>query len=67
MQRSCAIIIPVYNEDRAIASTVKRLHEICKQLPDYDFEIICIDDGSSDRSGDDPGRAARALPSSRTR
>jgi glycosyltransferase involved in cell wall biosynthesis len=52
VQRSCAIIIPVYNEDRAIASTVQRLKEICKQVPDYDFEIICIDDGSSDRSGE---------------
>ena len=52
MQRTCAIIIPVYNEDRAIASTVQRLQEICKQVPDYDFEIICIDDGSSDRSGE---------------
>jgi glycosyltransferase involved in cell wall biosynthesis len=52
MQRSCAIIVPVYNEDGAIASTVQRLQEICKQVPDYDFEIICIDDGSSDRSGE---------------
>ena len=52
MQRSCAIIIPVYNEDRAIASTVQRLQEISKQVPDYDFEIICINDGSSDRSGE---------------
>jgi hypothetical protein len=52
MQRSCAIIIPVYNEDGAIADTVTRLQTICRQVPDYAFEIICINDGSSDRSGE---------------
>ena len=51
MKPSCAIIIPVYNEERAIADTVKRLLTICGQLTDYDFTIICINDGSSDRSG----------------
>jgi glycosyltransferase involved in cell wall biosynthesis len=52
MQRSCAVIIPVYNEARAIAETVHRIREICRQLPDYRFEIICINDGSSDGSGE---------------
>lgn len=52
MRRTCGIIIPVYNEDRAIADTVTRIQAICKQIPDYDFEIICINDGSSDRSGE---------------
>jgi glycosyltransferase involved in cell wall biosynthesis len=52
MRRTCAIIIPVYNEDRAIADTVNRIQAICKQIPDYDFEIVCINDGSSDRSGE---------------
>lgn len=52
MRRTCAIIIPVYNEDRAIADTVTRIQAICKQIPEYDFEIVCINDGSSDRSGE---------------
>ncbi|MBX9965091.1 MAG: glycosyltransferase family 2 protein [Burkholderiales bacterium] len=52
MRRTCGIIIPVYNEDRAIADTVKRIQAICAQIADYDFEIICINDGSSDRSGE---------------
>ena len=52
MQPSCAIIVPVYNETRAIANTVKRIQAICKQVPGYDFEIICVNDGSSDDSGE---------------
>jgi glycosyltransferase involved in cell wall biosynthesis len=52
MRRTCAIIIPVYNEDGAIADTVTRIQAICAQIPSYDFEIICINDGSSDRTAE---------------
>lgn len=52
MHNTCAIIVPVYNEDRAVADTVRRLQQICARIPGYAFEIICINDGSSDRSGE---------------
>ncbi len=52
MRQSCAVIIPVYNEQGAIADTVKRVLEICAGVPAYDFEIICINDGSSDNTGE---------------
>jgi len=48
MRRSCAVIIPVYNERGAIEDTIHRVQGICTEVPDYDFEIICINDGSSD-------------------
>lgn len=51
MPESCAIIIPVFNEERAIADTVRRLQSICAGIAGYDFELICINDGSSDGSG----------------
>lgn len=51
MPDSCAIIIPVFNEERAIADTVRRLQSICAGIAGYAFEIICVDDGSSDHSG----------------
>jgi glycosyltransferase involved in cell wall biosynthesis len=50
MRSTCAILIPVYNEERAIADTVNRLQAICQRVPDFDFEIICVDDGSTDGS-----------------
>jgi len=51
LQRTCAIIIPVYNEERAVADTVTRIQGICSRIPGYAFEIVCINDGSSDGSG----------------
>jgi glycosyltransferase involved in cell wall biosynthesis len=52
MRRSCAVIIPIYNERGAIEDTIHRVQRICAQVPDYDFEVICINDGSSDGTGD---------------
>lgn len=52
MRQSCAVIIPVYNERGAIADTVHRVQAICAAVPDYDFEIICVNDGSSDGTGE---------------
>jgi glycosyltransferase involved in cell wall biosynthesis len=51
LNKSCAIIIPVYNEEGAIADTVSRIQRICTRISGYAFDIICINDGSSDNSG----------------
>lgn len=51
-KRSCAAIIPAYNEERAIEETIARVRRICAQIPDWDFEIICVNDGSSDRTAE---------------
>lgn len=56
MHRSCAVIIPVYNECRAIEETVTRVQDICATVPGYIFEIICINDGSTDGTSDILGR-----------
>ena len=48
MKKSCAVVIPVYNEERAIEDTVTRIQGICATVIGYQFEIICINDGSSD-------------------
>ena len=52
MSKSCAVIIPVYNERGAIEETVTRLQRICATIPGYEFEIVCINDGSSDGTGE---------------
>ncbi|MFC1813021.1 glycosyltransferase [Thermodesulfobacteriota bacterium] len=46
-----SIILPAYNEEKCILSSLKALTAFCKDLFD-DFEIICVDDGSTDRTGD---------------
>ena len=46
-----SVVAPVYNEEGAIAEFVQRVIEVADSLKrDYDFEIVLIDDGSSDGS-----------------
>ena len=40
-----SIIIPAYNEEKRIVSTLEKISEFFK---DQDCEIIVVDDGSSD-------------------
>jgi dolichol-phosphate mannosyltransferase len=44
------IIVPCYNEEVVIMETARQLREFCSDLPLFDFEIIFIDDGSSDQT-----------------
>lgn len=46
--RSCGIIIPVFNEEKAITSTVKKIQAVASSVISWKFEIICVNDGSSD-------------------
>jgi glycosyltransferase involved in cell wall biosynthesis len=42
-----SIVIPAYNEEGAVAATVKRIRAALSELP-MRFEIIVVDDGSTD-------------------
>jgi len=46
--RSCGIIIPVFNEEKVITSTVKKIQTVVSSVVSWKFEIICVNDGSSD-------------------
>ena len=50
LQTDLAIIIPVYNEENAITSTLKQVHNLFCKL-NIKYEIIVINDGSSDSTG----------------
>ena len=47
----CSIVIPAYNEEKTIAELTRRLSFVLPPLS-IDYEIIFVDDGSSDRSLD---------------
>ncbi len=46
-----SVVIPIYNEALSVPELLSRLREALKRLP-YPFEIIAVDDGSSDGSAD---------------
>ena len=44
-----SIVVPVYNEEENIAHFAAAVEEVMGRLP-YDYELLFIDDGSTDRS-----------------
>jgi len=48
---SVSVVIPVYNEETNLAELLKRCLDACRTMG-VSFEIVLVDDGSSDRSAD---------------
>ncbi|MGQ9843962.1 MAG: glycosyltransferase family 2 protein [Spirochaetota bacterium] len=48
MKPGLTLVVPVYNEIKAIESTILNLKEIKKKVKDFSLEIIIINDGSTD-------------------
>jgi polyisoprenyl-phosphate glycosyltransferase len=44
------IVIPIYNEEENLPSLYRRLREVCGRLNDLTWQVIYVNDGSSDRS-----------------
>lgn len=44
------IVIPVFNEVEVIDACYERLTGVMRSLPDYDYELIFVDDGSRDQT-----------------
>lgn len=49
-QRSVTLLIPIYNESGNIAALVREIDAVVAGLPEYDFRMLFVDDGSSDGS-----------------
>jgi undecaprenyl-phosphate 4-deoxy-4-formamido-L-arabinose transferase len=49
--KKVSIVIPVYNEEESLPALLSRTQTACRQLTQK-YEIILIDDGSSDRSAE---------------
>ncbi len=48
--KKLSIIVPIYNEEKNVILIHKALSEVAKQLVNYDFEFIFVNDGSKDNS-----------------
>ncbi len=47
-RRRVSLVIPMYNEVEALGALFARLDAVLPTLGGYDFEIVCVNDGSSD-------------------
>jgi len=48
MKKLISLVIPIYNEEKNIQPIYGEIRGVFSSLPDYDFEIIFINDGSRD-------------------
>ncbi|HBB25182.1 MAG TPA: glycosyltransferase, partial [Bacteroidetes bacterium] len=51
MSYSISVVVPVYNEELNVAALHQEILDVCRR-EGYTFEIIFVDDGSSDRTLD---------------
>lgn len=45
-----SVVVPVYNEEENIDEAYSRITKVMTGLPEYDYEIVFFDDGSTDGS-----------------
>ena len=50
IMKMVSLIIPCYNEEQALPIFAGELDRVRKNLPQYDFEVLMINDGSSDKT-----------------
>ncbi len=48
--KKISVVIPIYNEEENIKILYLRLKQVLENLKKYDYEIIFVDDGSTDNS-----------------
>jgi len=48
--KKLSIIVPIFNEEENIKILYERLKKVLENLKNYDYEIIFVDDGSTDNS-----------------
>jgi len=48
--KKITIIVPAYNEEETLPYLYERLETLMKNTPNYEFEILFVDDGSKDKT-----------------
>lgn len=52
MKKMISIVIPAYNEEEVLDELKKRLQTVMNDIPEYDFEVIIVENGSYDSTYD---------------
>ena len=50
MKKLISILIPCYNEAQSLPILISKLEDIANNLKQYDWEILCVNDGSKDNT-----------------
>jgi glycosyltransferase involved in cell wall biosynthesis len=61
---SLSIVLPAYNEEENVSSAVEQVSKVAQQL-DMDYEIILVNDGSADRTGEIARELEQRIPNLR--
>ncbi len=48
MKTLVSVVVPVYNEEENVPLLAERIHDTFRGLPDYDYEALFVNDGSTD-------------------
>jgi glycosyltransferase involved in cell wall biosynthesis len=48
--RKISVVIPAYNEEESLKPLAVELRRVFNEMKDYEFEVIIVDDGSTDNS-----------------
>lgn len=67
VQNSMKIVvtIPAYNEEKTVGSVIREIHRVLNKT-EYNFEVLVVDDGSSDRTKEMAERAGAIVYSNKT-
>jgi dolichol-phosphate mannosyltransferase len=52
MKKLISVIIPAYNEEACVDELARRLQGVFHTVPQYDFEVLVIENGSVDSTWD---------------
>jgi len=50
IQPDISLIVSMYNEEESLKAFFEEIEKVMKKISKYSYEIICIDDGSSDKT-----------------
>lgn len=50
MSKCVTILIPVHNEQESVPELINRINRVIDSLPQYDWEVLMVNDGSTDNS-----------------
>ena len=50
--KTLTIVVPMYNEEEMVSPLIEKLNEVISEIKDYKTTILCVNDGSNDKTLD---------------